>query len=135
MEATTKIGYLFFTRHGERADDKKVNETKRIKYKGDPPLSIRGYDIMKDKGKTINEYIETKIGYTGPITVVSSPFIRTLQTAAAVTQSLSNIFKVYDHNQVERESAIYYNPMIGLGLTSGNFSKDPAKKVSLIIIW
>ena len=61
-----KVGYLFFTRHGERSDDKKVRvfvykylekvkEYDRIEYSGDPPLSVRGYEALKEHGSKISK--------------------------------------------------------------------------------
>ena len=101
MESTSdKIGYLFFTRHGERADDKKVKETSRIVFSGDPPLSKRGFGDMQDKGQIINQYIKEVLEYEGPITMVSSPFIRTLQTAAAIKSALENGISVHNSDGV-----------------------------------
>ena len=69
------FSYLFYVRHGERADDKKAKETSRIKVPCDCPLSLNGHNMCKDAGKVINEYIRDTIGHTGPVTMISSPFI------------------------------------------------------------
>ena len=47
-------------------------------------------------GGIINNYIRNDLGYEGGITLISSPFIRTLQTAAAIRSSLENPIVWYD---------------------------------------
>ena len=75
MEGDIKVGYLFYVRHGERADDKKVKEKDRIKVPEDCPLSLNGHKMCEDAGKKINEYLTGTLHYEGKVTIVSSPFI------------------------------------------------------------
>ncbi|CAI2377649.1 unnamed protein product [Moneuplotes crassus] len=126
--SSSKTGYLFFTRHGERADDKKVKEFSRIKFSGDPPLSKRGYGALKEHGEKINTYITETLGYEGKITAVTSHFIRTIQTANSICHCLANPIGYNDAEGTEHEGVILVNPSICLGHSSGNFKSNPFGK-------
>ena len=73
---------LFFVRHGERLDDVKTTKKPKIEFDFDPPLSETGKQQALQAGKNIHKYIESQGFSDAPIKYISSPFIRTLQTAS-----------------------------------------------------
>lgn len=83
MESSVKPCLVIWVRHGHRVDHV-WEEGKEKKDDVDPELSADGVTQAKEAGVRIKELIE-KEGYQGcQIKVVSSPFLRTLQTAAFV---------------------------------------------------
>lgn len=81
-----KIMSFFWVRHGERADCADEAESSLIKCDFDPHLTQKGVKMAEQTGKLINERIKElmKKGEcieTPEIILVSSPFMRCLQTA------------------------------------------------------
>lgn len=73
---------LFFVRHGERQDEIESKTKVHFDFKFDPPLSEHGKQQAFQSGLNIAKFIEDR-GYSDvPIKFISSPFLRTLQTAA-----------------------------------------------------
>ena len=76
---------VFFIRHSERADQVE-NCNQAIEIPQDPPITANGFELARATGEYLKDWIN-KFGYT-EIKIVSSPFIRTLQTAAEVARVL-----------------------------------------------
>ena len=78
--------HLFFVRHGERAD--RAPQLK-MEYpeKQDPPLTPLGVQQAEETGRFFKEYME-KHPYLDRVKLETSPFMRTMQTAAGIARVL-----------------------------------------------
>ena len=75
---------LIVMRHGERADAAKDYGWKDPEFPYDPPLTPRGHEHAKTAGAIIRSKFSSLVG----IRVLCSPFLRCLQTATHVADSL-----------------------------------------------
>ena len=72
-----------FIRHGERCDNSKLEEERaRIEVKSDPPLTRLGVAQAHMTGKYLKTYL--KSGKYDQIIIETSPFLRTMETAAGI---------------------------------------------------
>ena len=79
--------YCFVLRHGERADNSLYEgEQARIENMHDPPLTIHGVQQAVETGKMLAKLLAEK--NLEMVVVESSPFLRSLETAAAVAKEL-----------------------------------------------
>ena len=77
-------------RHGAREDDLPRNRKSKSDINLDPALSSIGENQARDTGKYIAEYLRRRSldGLSCSIRIISSPFLRTLQTAAIIADEL-----------------------------------------------
>lgn len=92
-------------RHGERADDPLANEAGRVKLHYDPPLSKHGEAQAHMTGKYIRDMIcnlERSTGESKRIIILSSPFLRCIQTALFLSSGLEYFHKntIYVTNEI-----------------------------------
>jgi len=79
---------IVVVRHGERLDEADRREWHRIRTqetRNDPPLTSEGWEQAKLAGRKIASLLQQG---EVPVTVYSSPTVRTLATAAGIVQSL-----------------------------------------------
>ena len=78
--------HLFFVRHGERAD--RAEEVK-MEYpeSQDPPLTPLGVQQAEETGRFFKGYLE-RHPYLDRVVLETSPFMRTMQTAAGIGRVL-----------------------------------------------
>ena len=82
VEAIQKKCMVVFVRHGERLDEV-PQPGMTVEYSWDPPLTPHGLTLAVQAANLTQTFLG-KVGYSAaPLTVVSSPHIRTIQTAAA----------------------------------------------------
>ena len=83
MESTNTASdnLIAYIRHGERAD-KHQEEGIAVDVYSDPPLTTKGKEMAHQTGKYLKTWL-TDLGYDD-IHICSSPFMRTMQTAAQV---------------------------------------------------
>ena len=80
-----ELSYICFIRHGERCDNSfDPEEIARIEFPWDPPLTHAGEAQARMTGDYLKKILQDH-GYEY-IVIESSPWIRTLQTAAAIAQ-------------------------------------------------
>jgi len=79
---------LFVLRHAQRADDKTVKEDVFIENEWDPPLTSYGINQAKFSGETIQAIVQKIRSDRHEVRVVTSPFLRCVQTAAKVAEAL-----------------------------------------------
>ena len=101
---------LVFVRHGERVDKLFHKSMLKNQVECDPTLTQDGKQQATDIGKKIRDYIKKeKSDYElDEAKIVSSPFIRTMQTAAYISKSLVErqmltIAEESDYNSEEEE--------------------------------
>ena len=86
---------LYIVRHGERADLNGTEEDKKnIRLKFDPNLTENGKLQAQTTGKFIDLNLEStysKKGIKYNVIIISSPFLRCLQTAANIAKNLKNV--------------------------------------------
>lgn len=108
---------MYAVRHGQRADDPCCNDSLSIELEFDPPLSKHGIAQAHVSGKYLKEAIanlERISGETKKIIILSSPFLRCIQTAIFLSNSLDNFHK----------NTIYINDEISEIQKSKFFSKN-----------
>jgi len=79
---------IVVVRHGERLDEADRREWHRLRTqetRHDPPLTSQGWDQAKLAGRKIASLLQQG---EAPVTVYSSPTVRTLSTAAGIVPSL-----------------------------------------------
>lgn len=97
---------IFAVRHGQRADDPLVaQESTKIQLDYDPPLSKHGVAQAYMTGKYMRDFIsaiERKTGEPQKIVLLSSPFLRCIQTALALANGLDYFHKntLYITNEI-----------------------------------
>lgn len=81
FDSTSGKCTLFIIRHGDRWDYQHPEWRKTARRKGDPPLSILGQEQARQVGQFLDQmFVQEKIR-ASQITLLSSPFLRTVQTA------------------------------------------------------
>jgi broad specificity phosphatase PhoE len=84
---------IFAIRHGQRADDPLAKDLVPIELEFDPPLSKNGILQAKLTGIYMREMIERMKGGPKKVIVLSSPFLRCIQTAINLADGLANFHK------------------------------------------
>ena len=108
---------IFAIRHGQRADDPISNEATSIELDYDPPLSTNGLLQAQLTGLYLRDVIaniERISGEKKKIIILSSPFLRCIQTAIYLSNGLEHFHK----------HTIYINDEISEIQKSKFFSKD-----------
>ena len=82
---TTKIQYCAFVRHSERSDQV-LTENLQNEEKVDPQITSNGIRMAQETGEFIKKQMEEK--NIEKIKIYSSPFLRSMQTAAQVAKVL-----------------------------------------------
>lgn len=82
---------IFLTRHGERSDFLNEDFHDKTKYL-DAPLTSLGHDQAKTTGKEIKKIVyklveEKKLPAKPQFMILSSPFLRTIETAAGIAEA------------------------------------------------
>ena len=91
-----KCHFVAMIRHAERADSVKDKNKKRVmefKNKVDPQLSPKGIEQAKATGRYLKKYFEDNQMTFDHFVIESSPFLRTLQTAAWIASELGSACK------------------------------------------
>ena len=117
---------VIWVRHGQRADhaaEEGKEETKVHEFQADSSLTELGKEQSREAGERIKKVLE-ELGYSGsPIKVVSSPLLRTLQTAAflqyALTNSVETVLHTHDYLSANLKLRDGANP-----LTHGSLATD-----------
>ena len=81
MEIDNQEISLFFIRHSERADQV-FEEGITIEQQNDPPLTTRGVAYAQNTGEYMKKWLQEN--QYEEVHIVSSPFLRCLQTAAGI---------------------------------------------------
>ncbi|CDW89685.1 phosphoglycerate mutase family protein [Stylonychia lemnae] len=124
MESTNEQRecFVLWVRHGERADNLYIQnlfcrQNTGIEYKFDPPLTQKGKQQAQFAGQRIKEYIRDGGYQEAKAKIISSPMLRTLQTAAYLANGL------FENNTSE----IITNSQLCVKLKPG-LKQDPLKK-------
>jgi len=82
--------YILIVRHGERMDcnTSKTIDNNRFKFSLDPELTPTGLDAAYITGEHIKKEFIDKIEFDN-VQVISSPFLRTLQTAGKIASAIN----------------------------------------------
>lgn len=78
--------FACLVRHGERADDLSLEEKIEFECNWDPPLTNFGKEQAAETGKHLRNFLQENNFEL--VVIESSPFLRSMQTAAGIAQSL-----------------------------------------------
>lgn len=82
--------FVALIRHGERADAAPFSKTSKVyKYEHDPPLTDRGIKQAEETGVALKKFLMEEQKYD-EIIIETSPFIRTMMTAAGIARGLGH---------------------------------------------
>ena len=123
MQSSDKNCYIFFVRHGEREDEIAQPKEHKIEFPFDPSLTQKGKLQSQSAGLLIRKFLQEKGVQDLPIQVISSPFLRTLQTASYLISALKQ--------QSDLEILTYDNICVKL---KNKYNKDPLIKGALATI-
>lgn len=84
---------LFIIRHGDRWDYQHPEWKKTAGRIGDPPLSTLGHEQARQVGQFLDKLFAKEKIDSSQITLLSSPFLRTVQTANELVGAMNNINK------------------------------------------
>ena len=128
-------------RHGAREDDLPRNRKLKSDIIFDPALSNVGENQSRDTGKYIAEYLRRRSldGLSWTIRIISSPFLRTLQTAAIIADELKQTkIEVWDPICEELKEDLFKSypiPYLNFSVKDKNFIFDEflkTKKINLM---
>ena len=109
---------VIWIRHGARADQGFANlffgSGTKIDFKFDPPLTEEGKVGAQRAGNVIREEIVSRGFGECPVKVLSSPLLRTLQTAAQVCEAVPESggrVHINEHLAVKLKSGLKKNPL------------------------
>ena len=91
MEKNRKSKFLVFVRHGERADQ--AEQVVEQKVDNDPLLTELGLRQARSAGRFLHEYFVEKPGQATAdgsipkVKIITSPYMRTVMTAAEVARA------------------------------------------------
>eukprot|EP00347_Sterkiella_histriomuscorum_P011745 403371264 len=126
---------VVWVRHGELADQTFIKnwlglQSVQVEHNFDPPLTQNGKDQAYLAGQRVKDYI-VKSDFAGAeITILSSPMIRTLETAAYLSHGLTNstdgALIVNNNLCVKLKSRLKKNPLEHGYLAMANQSDPPS---------
>lgn len=120
---------IFGLRHGERADYGNLDEKQAVEIACDPNLTILGVKQADCSGKFLQEKIdeyesnlkEKNLNSGKPIKtiIVTSPFLRTIQTAYGIAKNIKNL----------HENSIFIQEHFCEYLSTHEFKEDPMDQI------
>lgn len=97
---------LYLIRHGERADIAPCPDIKKIDLKYDPPLTKLGHQQALTTGKYLRKMIYEEMARKNKsldnteIILISSPFLRCLQTSEMICRTLKKPEKIIVNDEI-----------------------------------
>jgi len=88
QNSSSKKGMIFFLRHGERADCVDFDELSKIEISVDPHLTELGKLQARYSAYELRKMTEDHIKENTKYFIISSPFLRCIQTASEIALAL-----------------------------------------------
>ncbi len=98
---------IFIIRHGDRWDYQHPEWKKSAKRKGDPSLSTLGHRQAREAGQYLDKLFVKEGIQPKDVTLLSSPFLRCIQTSNELLSEFRNCQRDGDHILIKPEYSIF----------------------------